>query len=118
MTKADYSNENIIKNNWPEWQEITPGRWLREWEMELERHANDGEATFALGQRPIYVTVVPGPAPTQLAVRVVTEAEPLSDEIFFYAMYEMFREIEHRFGKLKTMQGQPCDLWRPFRAEH
>jgi hypothetical protein len=115
MSDDDYSQVPIIKNRWPEWNATPDGGFERMWvflfEAPLEDIAGadlDGDGLSATVSRL---------GPNELRLIARTQQNPMADRIFFDAFFSLFRRLEERFGRLKEIQGQPRNLWRPFRYE-
>lgn len=112
----DYSDDPIIKNPWPKWEPIDGGGWSRRWVFEFEQFIIDEPiSSHGLGDSNINVLVIRGQTPTELIVTATTLANIWSDEIFYRAFFHLFLQLQMRFGRLKSIQGQPRSLWRPFR---
>lgn len=115
MTKYDYSDEHFIKNCWPEWKRAGDG-YLRVWRFEFERELDaDRISNDGLGDEDLQVAVQLGESSSVLIAETWTVENPFSDSIFFVAFWRLFQRIEARFGRLKTIQGQARESWRPFR---
>jgi hypothetical protein len=117
MEKDDYRGERIIKNVWPEWVALEGGGLARRWQIELEMPPRE-EAIASpedLGESDLEVEVTHGATPTQLHVTTSTRGNAWSDELFLFAAYRLFERLEAKFGRIRTIQGQERNLWRPFR---
>ncbi len=112
-----YDDEPVIKNAWPDWTPVAGGAHERRWTFEFEQPLDDAQIASAQLDAPnVKVTMQRREASkTILDLMATTDGNAWSDEIFFYAFYALFERLEQAFGRLKTIQGQPRDLWRPFR---
>ncbi len=115
MTDDDYSNAEVIKNPWPTWVSMADGSWQRQWIFELERPVSDGSLEGRLRLPSLAVQAVRLKSPNELEMTVSTTDNPWSDAIFFTAMYRLFQGVEEAFGQIKSIQGQPRNMWRPYR---
>jgi hypothetical protein len=111
---SDYSKVDFIKNTWPKWVPSPRGGWQREWSLEFE-HDVDIYSTAGLSDYELEATAELGPTKRDITLTTRTTLDPMSDEIFFTAAFRLFLRIEERCGRLKSIQGQPRELWRPFR---
>jgi hypothetical protein len=112
----DYTDESFIKNPWPKWEPTDGGGWSRHWVFEFEQIIMDESVSSnGLGDSNITVLAMRGRTPSELIVTATTSANIWSDEIFYRAFFHLFEKLEMRFGRLKSIQGQPRFLWRPFR---
>jgi hypothetical protein len=112
-----YSGEGLVLNTWPQLEPTKDGRWRRVWtimfaadlppQLPLEEvSAGLCEADFSvrlkqIGRREILATVL-------------TQEWGWADH-FYFASYRMLKAIEEKIGMIDTIQGQPRDLWRPWR---
>lgn len=116
MTEEDYSGVVLVKNAWPEWRPVGDGAFVRRWKFELERALQeDFLIPDDLGDDDIEVTVSTGERDTELIATTATRQNAWSDQVFFFAFHRLFERMEERFGRLKSIQGQPRDEWPPFR---
>jgi hypothetical protein len=117
MEQDDYQGQKIIKNAWPEWVPVDEGEVVRHWRIEFEREQDQTAIALSecLGEPELVVTVKQGATPTELHVMASTRGNPWSDELFFFAFYRLFERLESRFGRIRTIQGQSRNQWRPFR---
>lgn len=116
MKNDDYSRAPIIKNPWPEWIPVRGGGLARHWTFEFDAPvSNDSISSEGLDEPDLQVRVERGASATTLVLTTTTHANASSDESFFFAFYRLFERLESKFGRLKTIQGQARDLWRPFR---
>src|SRR5262249_34335241 len=104
------------KNTWPEWIPREGGAWERRWCFEFESSVPaDHVSSEGMSEPELEVVVEPAASPHRLTVTTTTRANAWSDDVFFFAAYRLFERLERRFGRLKTIHGQPRALWRPFR---
>jgi hypothetical protein len=116
MNKSDYSDERIIKNSWPAWTPVEGGGSVRCWVFEFENPLSDEQVSpEGLSDQDLQVAVARGAQSSELILRVTTYGNPYSDDVFFTAFYRLFERLEGKCGQLKAIQGQPRNLWRPFR---
>lgn len=116
MKSDDYSGAPIIKNPWPEWMPVEGGGLARQWMFEFDSPVpDDSISSDGLDESDLQVSVERGASETMLILTTTTQANAWSDEGFFFAFYRLFERLESKFGRLKTIQGQARDLWRPFR---
>jgi hypothetical protein len=116
MPEDDYSHVKVIKNKWPEWISVQNGCFTRHWVFEFEAPLDvDRISSKGLSETHLAVDATVGASPTELKLTTTTNQNPRSDEIFYFAFYRLFRRLEMELGKLKSIQGQPRDEWRPFR---
>jgi hypothetical protein len=116
MNNDNYNSTVFIKNSWPEWRPVGGGGWARQWTFEFETAVPDELiSSVSLSEPDLEVSVEPGASPVELSVTTTTHANAWSDDIFFFVFYRLFERLEAKFGRLRAIQGQPRDLWRPFR---
>jgi len=116
MSKNDYSDARLVKNPWPAWAPVEGGGFARHWVFEFERPPpDDAVSPEGLGEPDLEVTLERGARPSELAVATTTRANAFSDEVFFAMAFRLFERLESKFGRVRTIQGQPRDQWRPFR---
>ncbi len=112
---TDYSGTPIIKNQWPKWVDLGNGHWERRWRFRFEIDIVDIPSSEQFDYPRTMVSLAEGADPRELLTTVRTQGNPFSDDLFFIHSYVLFQQLEHMIGKLSTIQGQPRELWRPFR---
>jgi len=116
MKNDDYSGTPIIKNPWPEWTPLEAGAFARRWKFEFERPPQEELISAdGLDDAELQIALTRGDSRAELIATTTTKGNAWSDAIFFTAFYRLFERLEARFGRLRTIQGQARDQWRPFR---
>jgi len=111
----DYSGIPLVKNDWPEWVREEGGVVGRKWRFEFEQPLPDRVSDSALGDDVLKVQIARGGSSHELVITTTTAENAWSDEVFFIATFRLFQRLEATFGRLKTIQGQARNMWRPFR---
>lgn len=100
----------------PSGMPVEGGGSARRWTFDFAKPVPDDLiSATGLDEPDLHVTVERGASETALFLTTTTHGSPFSDEGFFFAFYRLFERLESKFGRLKSIQGQPRDLWRPFR---
>src|SRR5262245_38905809 len=114
----EYRIEQVTRVPVPQWGRDTEGTWIREWEVYLaeplgERGLGD-PSELSQGGVEVRLEV----KEDQRTIRVITRTrlDPFSDEIFFAAAYRMLKRIDDSIGRIELVQGQPREIWQPFRG--
>jgi hypothetical protein len=112
----DYSADQIAKLNVPEWRPVGED-WVREWTIDLEQSPSpDGLEQLQRGlQDPrMTATRLSLAASGTVVVTTTTRMNPFSDDVFWFAAYDMLRRIDAQYA-IRRIQGQPRAVWQPFR---
>jgi len=114
-----YHRDNVIKNKWPDWIPAEQGVMERRWQIEFEAPLDGQEfaSSGGLGESELEVLVTQGARSSELDVVTKTRGNAWSDELFFFAAYRLFERLEAKFGRIRTIQGQGREQWRPFRSD-
>jgi hypothetical protein len=114
----EYRKDQIIRVAVPQWHRRADGRWIREWLVQLVG-APPADWSTRLAQFPgdgmETIATLDADGRT-LHITCLTELEPLSDEMFLVAAYRMLERIDQGIGQIEQIQGQPRDVWQPFRT--
>lgn len=117
MDHDEYTGESLIYNPWPKWEPTEEGGWVRRWSFRFECALRDDEvASDGLGDASLHVLVSRGASSSELVALTTTHANPWSDECYFFVFFRLFHQLEVRFGRLDSIQGQARMCWRPFRT--
>ena len=116
MSDNDYSTASVIRNPWPSWAPAGTNAFARHWIFEFEDPISLPVSPDGLSDSDLQVTAERGESPHLLLATTVTTANAWSDAIFFDAFYRLFERLEAHFGRLRSIQGQAREQWRPFRS--
>jgi hypothetical protein len=113
----EYRAEQLFPTAVPQWSQRDDGKWVREWEIRLAVAAGKSrlDELNHLSEDGIDVVAIASPDGCTIRLRTVTELNPLSDEVFYGSAYRMLRKIDENIGRIELIQGQPREVWQPFR---
>lgn len=116
MARDEYSKDSVVRVPWPQWTRVDDQRHQRTWHFEVSAYLPEGEL-WRFHQNEIDAVVARGAKPSSLVVTTVTAGNPMSDHLFFDAAIRMFKLIEARFGRIRTIEDLDRGEWRGFRDE-
>ena len=111
-----YTADSVVRVPWPRWARVDEHRHQRIWHFEVSAYLPEGEL-WRFREDGIDAVVTRGATPTLLVVTTVTADNPMSDRVFFDAAVRMFKLIEARFGRIRTIEDVDRDHWRGLRGE-
>lgn len=112
-----YNAQGLVYNPWPPLEHLSDGRWQRVWRIRLTGPVPCGLQLDVLSahmsETDCMVSVQPI-GERELTVTVLTKEHGWSD-VFYFATYRMFAKIDECIGTIESIEGQPRDMWRPWR---
>lgn len=111
----EYRKDQIHRVAVPEWHPQAGG-FTRTWELKLLEPVSQ-EGLLALNEvsdHLVKAVVKTGANSRSLVVETTTTENPHSDEVFYASAYRMLRRID-AIAPIEQIQGQPKQLWQPFR---
>lgn len=117
-TSTEYDASSIHKLNVPRWERLADGSLRRRWEIRFVDPIADAKLTVFAGlsepSTEVHATFSDDRRTVTL-VTTTTSSTPYSDDVFYGAPYRMMRALNEAVGAIELIQGQPRDLWQPFR---
>jgi len=115
MTEG-YRADQIARLPLPQWRQASENAWIREWEICLtEPLRKEVRALEELSGDGVEVQATVDEDGRTIRLVTRTTLNPLSDEVFFVAAYRMLERIDEDVGRIELIQGQPREIWQPFR---
>lgn len=114
-----YRKDQIVRVAIPDWRRDKDGKWLREWDVRLVVPPPPEWSTrlTECGQAGVETAAELLADGRTIHLTCATELNPFTDELFLVGAYRMLQCIDQRVGRIELIQGQPRDLWQPFRSE-
>jgi hypothetical protein len=113
LARGQYSADSIVRVPWPQWTRVDEHRHQRSWHFEMCQDLPEDELSLAQ-QDGIESHAARGLGSKSLVVTTVTTDNPLSDVVFFDAAVRMFKDVETRFGRIRTIESFYRRFWRGF----
>ncbi|MBN8612653.1 MAG: hypothetical protein J0L92_18810 [Deltaproteobacteria bacterium] len=112
-----YASSEIRRVTFPAWAPGPDGLMHRTWHLVLRDPPSERVETWRAAEPSLQVRVdvVAGGDGRRLDVVTTALAEPMSDEVFYWATYRVFVAIDHELDHVEEIQGSPRDSWFPFR---
>ena len=125
---ASYDDIELVYRNWPQVREESERRWIAVWNIELAGHPEinkeiETELSALLTGIVRAVTQLPEEEFTvlldwnapHLQLQTTTTSHLIGSENMS-AIIEMFQQVDQRWGPIKAIQSQPCELWPPWKG--
>ena len=114
MPMTEYSTSSVARTRFPDWQRDPSGSWSRTWHLTLDSQCADVGRVFDFSDEAQSVAVRVESAMT-VTMRTSTTADPMSDELFYFAAYRALRAVHEQVGSIATIEGLPRTAYQPFR---